>query len=229
VKIESEKQAALQTTVFLNRKNENHFSVTPRFSVFGLQALPELLTEPVLYPTRTRAPFGRARKKKKTKTTPAITLAFIVWAPKATALVDGPGMLRGPRVTQVFWRCPPASDLGKSTHHGVIKPASASPVDLKSKVEKPGKGQEGSKDKTHVHTSATWHPRLPAHATPSRAGLVPYAHPDAHPLQPTAMAFVSNGFVLVRVRVRMHIHFYPQQWLFCAIQPVWASSSGTLH
>jgi hypothetical protein len=50
----------------------------------------------------------------------------------------------------------------------------------------------------HTHTSATRRPRLP---TPPRCTLT-FCAPHAHPLLPTAMAFVSYGFVLVRVRVQ---------------------------
>jgi len=50
----------------------------------------------------------------------------------------------------------------------------------------------------NTHTSATRRPRLP---TPPRCTLT-FCAPHAHPLLPTAMAFVSYGFVLVRVRVR---------------------------
>jgi hypothetical protein len=49
--------------------------------------------------------------------------------------------------------------------------------------------QKGFKDNTH--TSATRHPRLP---TPSQHNLT-FCAPHAHPLLPSAMAFVSYGFV----------------------------------
>jgi hypothetical protein len=52
----------------------------------------------------------------------------------------------------------------------------------------------GNKDNTH--TSATRHLRLP---TPPQHTLT-FCAPHAHPLPPTSMAFVSYGFVLVRVR-----------------------------
>jgi hypothetical protein len=61
-----------------------------------------------------------------------------------------------------------------------------------------------------THPSATQHPRLPA---PPHQTLTCCAT-HAHPLLPTAKAFVPYGFVLVQVKVRVQVGNNVSLYLF---------------
>merc|ERR1719329_1519113 len=65
------------------------------------------------------------------------------------------------------------------------------------KLTTPDKSPRGFKDKTHTHT-----PRDTRACPHHPITLLTFCAPHAHPLLPTAMAFVPYGFVLVQVQVQ---------------------------
>jgi hypothetical protein len=71
---------------------------------------------------------------------------------------------------------------------------------------------------------ASW-PRLP---TPLQHSLTFFA-PHAHPPRPTAMVFVSYGFVLVRVRVRWPRRLTSMQVCQCALSRRKSSAETRVH